>query len=495
VFFSHAFKALGHAVHLVQDMAVPAHTRGDLHADIFPASSIVGREHYEDYTKINVGKLLTYTSVPFSYWNLSISTLAPRQFWDLDTYTGSTPYISGYIGLAEFTNANFFSDDTIFKNYPHPAKANTTAAQVEQYARDGHRDTVHYIQGYTSQRLAAYSYLNKWLSPDQWEYNLDDFVYEDYASQLIPRAVGYSAGLLDYFFRGNIEITLPDKGVYSFSDASGAGFTNITLQAKNITSNGDDMPDGSIELVVKYRYSATDDYSYKVFPEKNNIRSIPRDNTVELTFDLSQDPLPFTVMDISIQVVYRGRLGKEDGAVAVGFKDISEPTPIDIFNNMDKICLNGTWYTAGSLEAIAQVDKNNDGIAYGTNEWDVYPHDLKDIYIRFYNSSSGVKYASPTEYDFKVPYLKAGTPTKALYILGDNEFHYSFLPSRIGTDPNDYWTHVDPPSLYHGFTIKDIIGDPPVYYNMRGYPMWPGSGFIYINPPYPTDSYCSFDLL
>ncbi len=163
---------------------------------------------------------------------------------------------------------------------------------------------------------------------------------------------------------------------------------------------------------------------------------------------------------------------------------------------MDKICLYGSWYTAGSPEAIAQVDKNNnDGIAYGENEWDVYPHDLTNIYIRFYNSSIGVQYVSPTEYDFKVPYLTAGTPIKALYILGDDEFHYSFLPGWIGTDPKDYWSHEDFLSLYHGFTIKDIIGDPPKYYNMRGYPMWPGGGFIYINPPYPDDSYCSFDLL
>jgi len=30
----------------------------------------------------------------------------------------------------------------------------------------------------------------------------------DYASQLIPRAVGYSAGLLNYFFRGDIRLDM-----------------------------------------------------------------------------------------------------------------------------------------------------------------------------------------------------------------------------------------------------------------------------------------------
>ena len=39
----------------------------------------------------------------------------------------------------------------------------------------------------------------------------DEEAHKDYAKKLIPRAVGYSAGLLDYFFRGEIEISLPDQ--------------------------------------------------------------------------------------------------------------------------------------------------------------------------------------------------------------------------------------------------------------------------------------------
>ena len=35
---------------------------------------------------------------------------------------------------------------------------------------------------------------------------LDDNVYKDYASLLLPRAVGYSAGLINYFFRGKINM-------------------------------------------------------------------------------------------------------------------------------------------------------------------------------------------------------------------------------------------------------------------------------------------------
>lgn len=202
-----AFSAIGHVIHLVEDMAVPAHTRADLHASLPGISLIVGEDGYEKYTNTNIANL-NYTSVFFPYWNISISAGAPKQFWDLDSYNGTTPYYTGYIGLAEYTNANFFSEDTIFKNFPHPAKENTTARLVEQTAKDGKTDKVWYIQGYTSEKLAAYSYFIKnGLPPTSgWAYNLDDYVHKDYAGQLIPRAVGYSAGLLDYFFRGEMDM-------------------------------------------------------------------------------------------------------------------------------------------------------------------------------------------------------------------------------------------------------------------------------------------------
>ena len=53
-YLSIAFQSLGRAMHLVQDMAVPAHTRNDFHPP----------ESYEKYTSVNVEKL-TYTEVPF----------------------------------------------------------------------------------------------------------------------------------------------------------------------------------------------------------------------------------------------------------------------------------------------------------------------------------------------------------------------------------------------------------------------------------------------
>jgi len=113
-----SFEALGHLVHLVQDMSVPAHTRDDMHMPY------VDGDPYEAYTHNN-RRTLNYTADPFLYWNVSVSPYAPKHFWDTDTYNGNNPYGSGYIGLSEYTNANFFSKDTIFKSFIHPAKERT----------------------------------------------------------------------------------------------------------------------------------------------------------------------------------------------------------------------------------------------------------------------------------------------------------------------------------------------------------------------------------
>jgi hypothetical protein len=80
-----------------------------------------------------------------------------------------------------------------------------------------------------------------------------------------------------------------------------------------------------------------------------------------------------------MQVVYKGQLGAEADAVAVGFRDISEPTPIDIVNNMDHVCINGSYMLAGSTDAINAVDFNHDGKA----DFDVYPHTLNNFYLAF----------------------------------------------------------------------------------------------------------------
>jgi hypothetical protein len=368
-------------------------------------------------------------------------------------------------------------------------------------------------------------------------YSLNNRIHKEYADLLIPRAVGYSAGLLNYFFRGTIDISVPSNGIYSMIDATQPGympaFTSIQLKATNTTTTGENMTNGTIQLVVKYKvahadpfqpgFVATDtDFSYKVIPEKNNVSALYSATPTDLVFDLSQDAIPLWATDLYLQVVFKGTLGIEENAVAVGFKDISEPTPVDIFNTTDKICINGSWYEAGSPEAIAQVDTNHDGIA---DEGDVYGHDPKDIY-RFFWPYSPTNYrpASPSLYDSRVSDLAPGTHTRAGYLLSDDWFDSISYVHWVKRDPADPWLHEDLRYLHLSYSLKRqrdysedsalCGGSPPcyidyypeesttfndyetpVFYTFRGAMMWWGSPQILIFGSYPAGSQCAYEAL
>ncbi|MBW2170293.1 MAG: hypothetical protein JRG69_13745, partial [Deltaproteobacteria bacterium] len=94
---------------------------------------------------------------------------------------------------------------------------------------------------------------------------LDKECFKDYAEKLIPRAVGYSAGLLDYFFRGSIEILALEGFLYSIIDGSISPqqFTYIKANLRNVTpkeknEQGDiisyeQMGPGTLIAVAKYK--------------------------------------------------------------------------------------------------------------------------------------------------------------------------------------------------------------------------------------------------
>ncbi|MDA8242413.1 MAG: hypothetical protein M0Z67_18840 [Nitrospiraceae bacterium] len=538
--FAHLFRGLGQIMHLIHDKAVPAHVRNDAHLPFLNSQ----RDMYERYTRIAVEG--TNPEIP----PLNFDGYSPVElsvFNSLDTF-----WINGGKGLAEYTNSNFLSRDTNIDDaryaLPVPIGDWTTTETV-----GGSQYTVRYVQGYATDNyrpaesksishLSAYSYMDfemqKYGYPER-VYSLNNKVHKEYADLLIPRAVGYAAGFLNFFFRGTIDISVPTNGLYSMIDASQPGFnpafTTIKLIATNATSTGENMTNGTIQLVVKYKVAHADpfqpgpvetdtDFSYIVVPEKNNVSALYSATPTELNFDLGQSGIPLWATDVYIQVVFKGTLGSEDNAVAVGFKDISEPTPMDIFSNTDMICINSSWFVAGSAEAIAQVDANHNGVADYPGEADVYGHDPKDIYMLFSPySETSYRIASPTLYDFKFSDIAAGTHARPLYILSDYQFDLVNYEHWINRDAADQWPISDMLYLFINYAIKRQSdysedgalcgGAPPCFvpyypgestsfpaweitnfYTFRGQRMWWGSPQIYTNHP-PSGSQCSFDLL
>lgn len=540
--FSDTFRGLGQLMHLVEDLSVPEHTRDDGHYVFYNYEDWVTEMDANGLSNVSIQPqtgLISVRGVPVSpvffdpsvLGNINLLAAVPvANLFDTDQYNGTNPNITmqNNIGLSEYTNANFLSPDSIFTDaFPHPAWSNVTENDQELDPITGKLRTYIKKTGYgeTINHLATAGWFYKYLPSDSKPLGLklDNTVYSDYAALLIPRAVGYSAGLLNYFFRGNIEITLPVSGVYATTDDPNLGFTTITLLAMNTTPNDEEMPDGSIELVVKYRLAledpfqskavlTTEDFYYIVVQESDGIRSIPRNTPQELNFDLNP-AIPLYATDVYLQIVYNGKLGNEDGAVAVGFKDISEPTPVDLFNNMDKICLNGTWYDAGSAEAIAQIDTNQNGIA---DEWDVYAHDLSDAYLKVSPTGSPMP-ASPQNYTFDPYTVPAGTLYRA-YVLGDIQFGCGDYAKAAILDANDFWIHDNAVFqwLMTGSTIKNQVDynvesqeecakvgadapcdirSYPVFYTFRNRNIWGRAGFILDSPKYPPNADCPWELL
>ncbi|MBI5099611.1 MAG: hypothetical protein HZB30_10280 [Nitrospirae bacterium] len=127
-YFAKTFRGIGQVMHLVEDASVPAHTRDDAH--------VIGY-HYElavDKFRKNDDPVFTNAIANPRPFDPSILTLAPNplapvpiaKIFDTDVYDGLNASAGINQGLAEYTNANFFSEDTIFDDaYSYPKESST----------------------------------------------------------------------------------------------------------------------------------------------------------------------------------------------------------------------------------------------------------------------------------------------------------------------------------------------------------------------------------
>ena len=242
--FARVFAGLGHMIHLVQDMSQPAHVRNDPHPD--DAVNILGWHPFdgmESWAEKNAETIQGFVSQSPSFPSLALTKVGSTggqflwpisEFWDADLYDGTlnTRAFANFpdAGLAEYTNANFFSEDTI--NSPNPLRQFPfPSVNIDDYlvcsdwappgsiavrrwyvsrspscpASPGPGDLDHFLAQSVTRDIFG-------LRPHAITaaLEMDDRVREDYARALIPRAVGYSAKLIDYFFRGQITVEVID---------------------------------------------------------------------------------------------------------------------------------------------------------------------------------------------------------------------------------------------------------------------------------------------
>jgi hypothetical protein len=390
-------RALGQVMHLVQDTAVPAHVRDDFsqgHTRYLPDHEFTMNplkwfgNLFEDYVRFKEGAAW-FDSAPVggNFMSFRITDLWDTNILRSDTTPEQLSQVSmSSLGLAEYTSMNFLSMFTLFETngpdgpllfpYPKPEHCVIRLEKPQNVLTSLDRQYLASWNGHPGEivdKLAVVSYLKHYrdayfpdISNEKLPIGLDEGCFEDYAAKLIPRAIGYSAALLDYFFRGTIEITAPEDFVYSVIDGSATDqkFEYIKANLRNTTLDEEEMVDGTLVAVARYKRMITyspdytggneprdpqsreSEYAYSVSAQNTTL--LQTSAPTEVTFDFTADAIPAGVTDLSLQVVFLGTLGNEtDTAVAVGMVDLTEPTHFTFFNSTDEMPENGTLVGSG----------------------------------------------------------------------------------------------------------------------------------------------------
>ncbi len=156
-----SFIALGHILHLIEDMAVPAHTRDDSHAEGDPYEDWVKNNSEQGFDKINIIHLD-----------------------NLDKYFDT---------LANYSNKYFLSEDTINEKELADKKIfnkNLQSGETIKCVEGNANGTPFCLIKYKINKIGEVDYI------------LDDSpIHSDYYSLLAPRAVATSAGVIELFLK------------------------------------------------------------------------------------------------------------------------------------------------------------------------------------------------------------------------------------------------------------------------------------------------------
>jgi hypothetical protein len=193
------FRTLGDVMHVLQDMAQPQHTRNDSHG--------IPKSWYEVYTD---NKRLPYTGEAIPNF-----ATARKYFTELANFS-SYDFVSAGTNFDVATNLGY--------NLPTPGETTGISPEVLAVCSASNPCVMTFYstsQTITNPRASALSILDQYLKLRQVPYidpetsniyfknrifTLNKFTFDEALPYLIPRATAYSAGILDYFFRGKIDM-------------------------------------------------------------------------------------------------------------------------------------------------------------------------------------------------------------------------------------------------------------------------------------------------
>ena len=434
----HTLYALGHVIHLIQDMAQPQHTRNDAHpTDTWFASLL---EKYVDDLASRPGGLPA--QFPLLAATVPRGIARARDHWVTGTGGNGTGF-----GLAEFSSTNFVTAGTNFTalrqfataaSFPSPVLDlnNVSYSSSMDRCKDGAPAPggdlsllTFYGNTFTdpvtgarldNARMTTHSLFDQALIAGGRPplFALNCFNLDAAAEILLPRAVAYSAALLKYFFRGQLEIAAPARfayGLAAFQPGNSGAFTKLRLRVRNATPNEDAGP-GTMTAVVRYRTSGANLLETPWADISEPLYAVSRALTLdtvgrsfrEFVFDFSDHPIPTNSADLFLTVVYRGLLGLEDDAVLVGGKDLFEPDPLDSANISDYDCFAGSLFNVVNLPPYSYPD---------STERDVNKDRVQDLFgpwfertrlIKTFDLDQGFPTVSEETSDFNIAELPHG---------------------------------------------------------------------------------------
>jgi hypothetical protein len=430
-------RTLGHAMHHIQDMAQPQHVRNDQHLD----KKIIGNpSRYEKYTAAQGDALLPLMEQATPIYTPDLKT--ESDFW----------FNSANSGIAQTVNQQFLSQGTNFQlsgtnavtgAYAQPVPEGSTDYTVDQLfgpagltlspklqeacGKPALNCTITMYATALNERASTLSIFDQDLratgvhavfdlgslgfKPVAYRFfDLNRFNFDDVYSWLMPRAVSYSAGLVNHFFRGKLQVSAPANGPYAVVDQStGQGFRKVYTTVKNLTP-GEALSSGSIRLIAKYHLNncykpdlsgefhleagqvVTPCPNYRSAEEHISVSldqaaSFAADESKQLTFTMI-DPIPLNATDLMFQVYYTGQVGAEASSFALGAVDVSEPTFMAAMNGTDTFALSGAFYYWPEIvknigmAPYSAIDLNRNGIYDPPQDVNVTGGDVSyEIYI------------------------------------------------------------------------------------------------------------------
>ena len=323
--FGDLFLSIGHVLHLLEDMGQPQHVRDDMHCDS-PGCILIGHyapSEYEKYAYRN------YDTTGPDFTKTPDYPVA-QDFWS----TGDQK------GLAEYTNMNFASVGTMDSltapysgKYSMPTPSGDTNVDIH--------DVFTYITGspllpsqidsYCQSRSCTMTFItsdvydanipsntsNPWAASqsifnadlndvnNHQFYALNAATYKSTESFVFPKMEAYSAGLINHFFRGRLNVTYDQTqpNSYVVTNVSSYAMQNGTLSVYY------DAADGTRTLVPGATYPSQNLDAY--------CTSGCNDSTT-ITFQPPTDPAPAAANQYMF--VYQGTIGTEPGVAGFQIK-------------------------------------------------------------------------------------------------------------------------------------------------------------------------------